>query len=107
LRQRPALIADVGPEATKRFFEFFTVPIRNKNTRIAYYHAIGQFLTALSLRSHSINHPDWIFETKLYGYRAIAVIDPAGKGRIWSRNRLPLEQKFPTVRGRHRKIPIL
>ena len=34
----------VGLEATKRFFEFFTVPIRNKNTRIAYYHAIGQFL---------------------------------------------------------------
>jgi Uri superfamily endonuclease len=27
--------------ATKRFFEFFTVPIRNKNTRIAYYQAIG------------------------------------------------------------------
>ena len=42
--QVPALIADVGPEATKRFFEFFTVPIRNKNTRQAYYHAIGQFL---------------------------------------------------------------
>jgi hypothetical protein len=42
--QVPALIADIGPEATKRYFEFFTVPIRNKNTRIAYYHAIGQFL---------------------------------------------------------------
>ena len=42
--QVPALIADLGPEATKRFFEFFTVPIRNRNTRIAYYHAIGQFL---------------------------------------------------------------
>jgi site-specific recombinase XerD len=42
--QVPALVAGVGPEATKRFFEFFTVPIRNKNTRIAYYHAIGQFL---------------------------------------------------------------
>jgi integrase len=26
------------------FFEFSTVPIRNKNTRIAYYHAIGRFL---------------------------------------------------------------
>jgi hypothetical protein len=39
--QVPALIADIGPEATKRYFEFFTVPIRNKNTRIAYYHAIG------------------------------------------------------------------
>ena len=43
--------------------------------------------------------PDWIFETKLDGYRAIAVIDSTGKARIWSRNRLPLEQKFPTVRG--------
>jgi hypothetical protein len=42
--QVPALIADIGPEATKRYFEFFTVPIRNKNTRIAYYHAIVQFL---------------------------------------------------------------
>jgi hypothetical protein len=42
--QVPALIADIGLEATKRYFEFFTVPIRNKNTRIAYYHAIGQFL---------------------------------------------------------------
>ena len=42
--QVPAIIADVGPEATKRFFEFFTVPIRNKNTRMAYYRAIGQFL---------------------------------------------------------------
>lgn len=42
--QVPAIVADVGPDATKRFFEFFTVPIRNKNTRIAYYHAIGLFL---------------------------------------------------------------
>ena len=39
--QIPALIADIGPEATKRYFEFFTVPIRNENTRIAYYHAIA------------------------------------------------------------------
>ena len=42
--QVPAIIADVGPEAAKRFFEFFTVPIRNKNTRMAYCQAIGQFL---------------------------------------------------------------
>jgi bifunctional non-homologous end joining protein LigD len=41
--------------------------------------------------------PDWIFETKLDGYRAIAVIDSTGKCRLWSRNHLPLEQKFPTV----------
>src|SRR6202790_3674715 len=42
--QVPTLITNIGPEATKRYFEFFTVPIRNKNTRTAYYHAIGQFL---------------------------------------------------------------
>jgi hypothetical protein len=30
--QVPAIIASVGPEATKRFFEFFTAPIRNKNS---------------------------------------------------------------------------
>jgi bifunctional non-homologous end joining protein LigD len=41
--------------------------------------------------------PDWIFETKLDGYRTIAVIDATGKARIWSRNQLPLEPKFPTV----------
>jgi bifunctional non-homologous end joining protein LigD len=40
---------------------------------------------------------DWIFETKLDGYHAIAVINPAGKARIWSRNRLPFEPKFPMV----------
>jgi hypothetical protein len=31
------------------------------------------------------------------GYRAIAVVDSAGKARRWSRNRLPLEPKFPMV----------
>jgi bifunctional non-homologous end joining protein LigD len=31
------------------------------------------------------NNSDWIFETKLDGYRAITVIDSTGKARIWSR----------------------
>src|SRR5260370_22614941 len=43
------------------------------------------------------DNTDWIFETKLDGFRAIAVIDSAGKARIWSRNRLSLETKFPMV----------
>jgi hypothetical protein len=38
----------------------------------------------------AFDSPDWIFETKLDGYRAIAVIDSIGKARIWSRNQLPL-----------------
>ena len=44
------------------------------------------------------DNPDWIFETKLDGYRAIAVIDSTSKARLWSRNRLPLELKFGFVR---------
>src|SRR6266567_3158809 len=51
-------------------------------------------MMALSAKE-PFNDPDWIFETKLDGYRAIAVIDSTGKARIWSRNRLPLEPKFP------------
>ena len=31
----------------KKFFEFLTVPIRNKNTRLAYYRAIQLFMTWL------------------------------------------------------------
>jgi len=50
-----------------------------------------------SLIKDPFDSPDWIFETKLNGFRIIAVIDSAGKARIWSRNHLPLEPKFPTV----------
>jgi bifunctional non-homologous end joining protein LigD len=48
--------------------------------------------------------PDWIFETKMDGYRAIAVIDSTGKARIWSRNRLSLEQKFPNIRDAEEEL---
>jgi bifunctional non-homologous end joining protein LigD len=41
--------------------------------------------------------PDWIFEIKLDGYRAITVFDAAGKPYLWSRNGLSLEQKFPAI----------
>jgi ATP-dependent DNA ligase len=33
----------------------------------------------------------------LDGYRAITVFDAAGKPHVWSRNGLPLEQKFPAI----------
>ena len=41
--------------------------------------------------------PDFIFEVKLDGYRAITVFDAAGEPHVWSRNGLPLEQRFPAV----------
>jgi site-specific recombinase XerD len=39
----PALIADAGEHATRRFLEFFAASIRNRNTRAAYLHAVGRF----------------------------------------------------------------
>src|SRR4051812_22035339 len=39
----PAIIADAGTQATKRFLEFFAATIRNKNTRMAYYRAAVRF----------------------------------------------------------------
>jgi len=57
---------------------------------------LPQFVAPMQASSvkKPFDSPDWIFETKLDGYRAIAVIDTTGKARIWSRNRLPLEPKF-------------
>jgi len=40
----PAVIVGAGPRASRRFVEFFTANIRNKNTREAYARAIGAFL---------------------------------------------------------------
>src|SRR5580693_324198 len=42
----PALIERASSSTRKKFFEFFTVPIRNANTRAAYYRAIQQFLAS-------------------------------------------------------------
>src|ERR1700674_736661 len=39
-----AIITLAGPTTPKKFFEFFTGPIRNAHTRAAYYRAIQQFL---------------------------------------------------------------
>ena len=40
----PRLVANAGPQAEKRFIEFFTATIRNPNTRAAYARAVSQFL---------------------------------------------------------------
>src|ERR1700682_5804535 len=39
----PAIIADAGDQAARRFLEFFAATIRNKNTRTAYLHAVSRF----------------------------------------------------------------
>ena len=39
----PALVADAGAGAARRFLEFFAATIRNKHTRLAYYRAVVRF----------------------------------------------------------------
>lgn len=39
----PRVIADAGDHAARRFLEFFAATIRNKNTRMAYFRAVGRF----------------------------------------------------------------
>jgi len=39
----PAIVADAGEHAARRFLEFFAVTIRNRNTRTAYLHAVSRF----------------------------------------------------------------
>ncbi len=44
-RPVPRVIAAAGDQAARRFLEFFAATIRNKNTRMAYYHACVRFFT--------------------------------------------------------------
>jgi hypothetical protein len=39
----PSLFADAGTDAARRFIEFFTANIRNRNTRAAYAFAVARF----------------------------------------------------------------
>jgi integrase/recombinase XerD len=43
LEALPAIIRAQGERAGRRFIEFFTATIRNRNTRMAYAHAVKQF----------------------------------------------------------------
>lgn len=43
LGQAPVIIRAAGGKAARRYFEFFTAQIRNRNTREAYYRALSDF----------------------------------------------------------------
>lgn len=50
----PKIIAAEGADAVRRFIEFFTANIRNKNTRAAYVQAVGQFCRWCDRRRFSL-----------------------------------------------------
>ena len=51
----PAVIADAGPQAAERFFEFFTANIRNRNTRRAYARSAGHFFAWCADRGYGLH----------------------------------------------------
>lgn len=53
-RPFPAVILQAGPDASRRFVEFFTANIRNANTRKAYARAVGQFLEWCDARNFAL-----------------------------------------------------
>lgn len=52
--QLPQLIVDAGDQACRRFIEFFTAHIRNRNTREAYGRAVRQFANWCEKRGISL-----------------------------------------------------
>ena len=62
----PALIAGAGERAAWRFLEFFTVNIRNKNTRAAYGQAAGAFLAWCEAKG--IKHIEDVQPVHVAGY---------------------------------------
>jgi site-specific recombinase XerD len=56
----PAMVANAGKRAAKRFLEFFAASIENDNTRLAYYRAVCNFFA-------------WLEE---HGIRALVDIEP-------------------------------
>ena len=58
----PAFVQEAGPEATRRFIDFFVVELRNPNTQAAYYRALHQFMDWCDLQGLRLEtlEPTWI-----------------------------------------------
>src|SRR5258707_10175552 len=77
----PILIERAGASTRKKFFEFFTVPIRNAHTRAAYYRAIQQFLA-------------WVERA---GYQDLEDIEPITVAAYIE----ILQRRVPAPKGKH------
>jgi ATP-dependent DNA ligase len=49
-----------------------------------------------TLTDKPFDDPDWIFETKWDGFRAVAVARP-GHASLYSRNLIDISRKYPTI----------
>jgi len=58
-----------------------------------------------TLTRKPFNHPDWLFEVKWDGYRAIAEIKK-GKVSFYSRNQISLNKKYPAIVDSLKKLRV-
>ena len=74
----PAMIADAGDRASRRFLDFFAASIENDNTRMAYYRAVCSFFAWLD--QHGIGELVDIEPFHVAAYlKALKVSDPGDR----------------------------
>jgi site-specific recombinase XerD len=79
----PAMIANVGDLASRRFLEYFAANIRNKNTRMAYYRAVCSFFAWVE--QHQIGELANIEPIHVAAYIEALQVSAAGKPAIKER----------------------
>jgi|GEM_PF-1376531 site-specific recombinase XerC len=68
----PAVIDQAGPDARRRFVEFFTANIRNSNTRAAYARGVSQFCAWLDERAIGLAEVSPVIVAAYIGHHPLA-----------------------------------
>ena len=95
----PAVIAAAGEKASRRFLEFFTAEIRNRNTRLAYARAVSPFLDWCEDRSRELDQIDPVM---VAAYIEQLAVTPSRNPRLKSREFLSkptVKQNLAAIRG--------
>jgi integrase/recombinase XerD len=94
----PAMVANAGDRAARRFLEFFAASIENDNTCLAYYRAVSSFFAWLD--QHGIGElPDiepFHVAAYLKALRVSAAGNPAAKERVAAK--LTVKQHLAAIR---------
>lgn len=72
-----------------------TVKVQHKKTRLPNADKIDCMLA--DIKEEPFNSPEWIFETKFDGYRALSFVEPEKKPELYSRNHISFTAKYPDI----------
>jgi site-specific recombinase XerD len=88
----PALVSMAGAQASKRYFEFFTVTIRNDHTRAGYFHACRVFFDWCEQRGLALEAIEPIHVAAYIESRA------KSKDRTWHLSKTSIKQHASALR---------